>query len=72
MASKSNFLTVKTHLTEFKGNSDKDTMSEVCYFSLIALLITIKHLKMLNRHFEYSGTFFIHNLTSGCLTSFVS
>lgn len=29
MASKSNFLTVKTHLTEFKGNSDKDTLSEV-------------------------------------------
>lgn len=25
----SNFLTVKTHLSEFKSNSDKDTLSEV-------------------------------------------
>lgn len=24
-----NFLTVKTHLSEFKHNSDKDTLSEV-------------------------------------------
>lgn len=24
-----NFLTVKTHLSEFKNNSDKDTVSEV-------------------------------------------
>lgn len=35
-----NFLTVKTHLSEFKQHSDKDTLSEVSILSFYIRLIT--------------------------------
>lgn len=37
----SNFLNVKTHLTEFKGNSDKDTMSEVSFNDVFCVEIIV-------------------------------
>lgn len=44
-----NFLTVKTHLSEFKNSSDKDTVSEVSIVRIIYIpvVLFITHVRQL-------------------------
>lgn len=42
-----NFLTVKTHLSEFKNNSDKDTVSEVSLLQYRYSRVTKKSLSII-------------------------
>lgn len=46
-----NFLTVKTHLSEFKSNSDKDTLSEVSKNFICKIILSINYVDKI-RHFD--------------------
>lgn len=48
-----NFLTVKTHLTGFKGNVEKDTMSEVSFLCIHLVRYCCIHYYYMIKNYMY-------------------